>query len=165
MYAVSVHPAHPGSERGSFFMVRRGKISESTRTVARRGAISRGASRTEPPIWGYVRGRTYTGTKKSCQRVRMLCKLARCQQITRHFRGFLKTRKAPYPAPARRQGIGFEIHMHPSFPTTIQLFAWLLKCTLRCCRAAKKPRTSPRLWAHSIFSAATLHLFLKNAMP
>ena len=31
-------------------MARRGKISESTRT--------------EPPIWGYVCGRTYTGTKK-----------------------------------------------------------------------------------------------------
>ena len=45
-------------------MARRGKISESTRTVAGRGAISRGASRTEPPIWGYVRGQTYTGTKK-----------------------------------------------------------------------------------------------------
>ena len=31
-------------------MARRGKISESTRT--------------EPPIWGYVCGQTYTGTKK-----------------------------------------------------------------------------------------------------
>ena len=58
-------PPGRGQERGQNLLWQDAeKTFENARTVAGRGAISRGASRTEPRIWGYVRGQTYTGTKK-----------------------------------------------------------------------------------------------------